>query len=477
MAENKYIATIGLEIHVELKTASKMFCSCKNDPHEKTPNLNICPICLGHPGTLPVLNMEAVRHVLKIGLVAGGTLADFTEWDRKNYFYPDIPKGYQISQYAHPLINGGSIASVPIERIHLEEDTAQLTHDTHQKSLINFNRAGLPLLELVTKPVIHDAGTAVSFAKELQLLLRYLNAGEANMEKGQMRIEANISVSTPGDAEKTILGRKIEIKNLNSFNSIERAIIFETARQTSLLASGGSLLQETRGWDDRAGETFSQRAKETSDDYRYFPEPDIPKVRLSEIAEFRSRSLEKEIPELPWVKRMRFKRDFNMTDKEAAVMIELPEIAEYFELIIVMYREDEAKVRLTINYLLTDYLSKLRADPGNAIPAASFADLIGMIHRGEISSRGAKDLLSLLISEKDALPPILAPAHGLIQKSDSADLWPAVQKVIDDHKSVVAEYKKGKTTSLEYLIGQVMKMTKGAANPEIARKLLIEKLS
>ncbi|MCX6719216.1 MAG: Asp-tRNA(Asn)/Glu-tRNA(Gln) amidotransferase subunit GatB, partial [Candidatus Taylorbacteria bacterium] len=290
----EYKPTIGLEIHAELKTKSKMFCSCKNNPDEEKPNVNICPICLGHPGTLPVLNSEAIALVLKVGTAVNGTLADFTEWDRKNYFYPDIPKGYQISQFKYPLISGGNLAGVEIERIHLEEDTAQSTHDTHTKSLINFNRSGVPLMELVTKPVIHDAETAVRFAKELQLLLRYLNAGEANLEKGEMRVEVNISISPSEQVRKAQgasassfaeatenrqdskemdilnkkiplkLGTKTEIKNLNSFRTVERAIQYEIVRQTSLLDGGGKVIQETRGWDENKGETFSQRSKENS---------------------------------------------------------------------------------------------------------------------------------------------------------------------------------------------------------------------
>ena len=277
----KYIATIGLEVHAELKTTSKMFCSCKNDSNEERPNVNICPICMGHPGTLPVLNKEAIKHVLKVGLAVKGDRADFTQWDRKNYFYPDIPKGYQISQYKYPLISGGLLAGVELTRIHLEEDTAQSTHDTHHKSLINFNRAGVPLMELVTEPVIHDAITAVNFAKELQLALRYLGVGEANLEKGEMRVEANISVATPEDTKAKKFGTKTEVKNLNSFKAVEKAIAYEIDRQEKLLEKGEKVVQETRGWDENAGNTFSQRAKESSHDYRYFPDPDIPKLKVS----------------------------------------------------------------------------------------------------------------------------------------------------------------------------------------------------
>ncbi len=476
----KYLPTIGLEIHAELKTKTKMFCSCINNPDEEKPNVHICPICLGHPGTLPVLNKEAIKKVLKIGIAVDGKLADFTEWDRKNYFYPDIPKGYQISQYAFPLVSGGHLANVEIERVHLEEDTAQSTHDTHEKSLVNFNRSGVPLMELVTKPVIHDAPTAVAFAKELQLLLRYLDAGHANMEKGEMRIEANISVSPAGSSE---LGTKTEVKNLNSFRSVERAIAHEIDRQISILEKGEKVIQETRGWDDNANETFSQRVKEGSSDYRYFPDPDIPKLKLSEISEFASETLRKELPELPSAKRDRLQKDFAMTDKEVAIFIESPAIAKYFESVISHFPADAKKVRLAINYILTDYLGLLKkefpSDPSSMIekvPAVSFKELLEMISASELSSRGAKDLLPVLIKEGGS-PKGLAQKSGLIQKSDAGDLVPIIEKVITDNAAVTAEYKSGKTASLQYLIGQAMKATKGSANPEMLKKLIVEKLS
>ncbi|MDE2172886.1 MAG: Asp-tRNA(Asn)/Glu-tRNA(Gln) amidotransferase subunit GatB [Patescibacteria group bacterium] len=477
-----YIATIGLEIHAELKTASKMFCSCKNDPDESRPNVNICPICLGHPGTLPVLNRSAIAHVLRIGTAVSGTLADFTEWDRKNYFYPDIPKGYQISQYAYPLVSGGSLAGVTIERIHLEEDTARSTHDSHAKSLVDFNRSGVPLLELVTDPVIHDAATAVGFARELQILLRYLGAGDANLEKGEMRIEANISVAPTVETEQKKFGTKTEVKNLNSFRSVERAIAYEVERQIDRLRRGERILQETRGFDESTGETYSQRSKESSHDYRYFPDPDIPKAKISEIPDFAADQLSKNIPELPAVRRERYLRDYRLTDKEVAVLIESPEIASYFESIISGYASDQKKVKLTVNYLLTDYLGLLKSqkqgfDSGSAIAASSFSELIGMIADGLISSRGAKELIPLLSREPTQSPRLLAQTHRLIQQSDESDLLPAIDKIVALNAKAVGEYKAGKTASLQFLIGQAMRATKGAGNPDVVRKLLLEKLS
>ncbi len=515
MNSEKYIPTIGLEIHAELKTFSKMFCACKNDPDEEKPNANVCPICLGHPGTLPVLNMEAIKHVLKIGVAVGGTIADFTEWDRKNYFYPDIPKGYQISQYKYPLISDGILADIELERIHLEEDTAQSTHDKDTPqgrpaelaglpcgvSLVNFNRAGVPLMELVTKPVIHDAITAVTFAKELQLLLRYLGAGEANMEKGEMRVEANISVASPTDTSAKKFGTKTEVKNLNSFRAVEKSIAYEIERQSSLLETGEKVVQETRGWDDKAGETYSQRAKESSHDYRYFPDPDIPKLKISEIPAFAKNVLQKDLPELPWTKRDRFKKDFAMTDKEVAMFVDSPDLSTYYESIISVFKDDPKRVKLAMNYLLTDY-TKLARDAGMkvgsqdqqnqgatlrsltsrshldfVISPASFSELITMISTGEINSRSAKDILALIFKDNTTSPKTLAEKHGLIQKNDASDLIPAIDKIIADNAKVVAEYKSGKIASLQFLIGQAMKATRGAGNPEIVKKLLVEKLS
>jgi aspartyl-tRNA(Asn)/glutamyl-tRNA(Gln) amidotransferase subunit B len=494
----KYLPTIGLEIHAELKTRSKMFCSCKNDPDEEKPNVNVCPICLGHPGTLPVLNKEAIKHVLKIGTAVGGNLADFTEWDRKNYFYPDIPKGYQISQFAYPLISGGSIAGITLERIHLEEDTASSTHDAHEKSLVNFNRSGVPLMELVTKPVIHDAATAVKFAQELQLLLRYLGAGEANLEKGEMRVEANISVATPENTAAGKFGTKTEVKNLNSFRAVEGAIAHEIERQIELIEKGEKVKQETRGWDDKLEETYSQRSKESSHDYRYFPDPDIPKLKISEIPEFSKEALTKELVELPWVRRERFKKEFGATDKEAEVFVDDYEgkLTGYFEMVISKLAVKDAKAtRLVLNYLLTDYAGLLKKlplakdgtlgsnwiDNIDKIEPEHFAELIGMITAGEVSSAGAKKLLSLMLMldkmvDKKESPKALADKNGLIQKSDAASIEPAIDKVIADNASVVAEYKAGKASSIQFLIGQAMKATKGAANPAVIKELLVKKL-
>ena len=495
MAE-KFISTIGLEIHAELATKSKMFCACTNNPDEEKPNINICPICMGHPGTLPVLNHEAIKSVLKIGHAVGGTIADFTEWDRKNYFYPDIPKGYQISQYKYPLVSGGVLlkengnAGTTITRIHLEEDTAQSTHDlTHavsgrniaDKSLVNYNRAGVPLMELVTEPVIHDAVTAVRFAKELQLLLRYMHAGKANLEKGEMRVEANISVATPEDTAAGKFGTKTEVKNLNSFRAVERAIAYEIDRQIKAIEKGESIKQETRGWDDNAQKTFSQRAKESSHDYRYFPEPDIPKLKISELSEFSAHALQKDTPELPWIRRARLKTDYDMTDKEVAVFVENEMLYAYFDDTLKALSGDTKLIRLFINYFLTDYVGLLKKKYGDApyfdyivdISSKSFAALVKLTADGKINSRGAKDILAVMLEGKSGAdfidPEKIAAEKGLIQKSDTGELKKIAAEMIAANPQVVADYKAGKTAALMSLVGQGMKATKGSANPALLK--------
>jgi aspartyl-tRNA(Asn)/glutamyl-tRNA(Gln) amidotransferase subunit B len=299
-----YTATIGLEIHAHLKTKTKMFSQSLNDPHHAGPNQNISPVDLAHPGTLPTINKKAVEHMVRIGLAVGGEIANFTEFDRKNYFYPDIPKGYQISQLKYPIVSKGTLAGFDLTRIHLEEDTATSKHhDTH--SDVDFNRAGAPLMELVTEPVLHTSEDVMMFARELQLLLRYLGAGDANIEKGEMRVEVNLSVSKTDE-----LGTKVEVKNIGSISSAGKAVEFEIERQIEALENGEELFQETRGWDDQKEITFSQRSKENAKDYRYFPEPDLPKLYLHEI--FDLESMKSDIPELPAQKRIRYVSDYGI---------------------------------------------------------------------------------------------------------------------------------------------------------------------
>lgn len=468
-----YTPTIGIEVHAELKTKSKMFCGCKNDPHASDPNTNICPVCMAHPGTLPMPNKDAVQKLLMIGKAVGGETATFTEFDRKNYFYPDIPKAYQISQYEFPFVRGGNIAGVELTRIHLEEDTARSLHDQGEGSVVDFNRAGVPLMELVTEPVIHDAKTAAAFTKELQLLLRTLGVSDANMERGEMRVEANISVS---DSEH--FGTKVEVKNLNSFKAMEQAILFEVKRQSAALKRGEEIVQETRGWDENRSRTFLQRVKETADDYRYFPDPDIPKIETARVEEFSDSRLSEIMPDTPKNKR-NFYAEISVPRDQAELIIADMASDDFFRKVVDELQDSTKAIQLAANYLTSDIFSLLEEDGGGKnIASASpvlFAKLIRMLESTQINSRVAKDLLPEVLFE-NADPEKLAKERDLLQMSDESTLLPIVEKVIQDNATVVADYKAGKEASLQYLVGQGMKATKGSANPSILQSLLERKL-
>ena len=472
-----YRPTIGLEIHAELSTRTKMFCDSANDPNETKPNVNICPICMAHPGTLPVINREAARHILRVGTAVGGMLADFSEFDRKSYFYPDIPKGYQISQYIHPLVTGGSLAGVAITRVHLEEDTARSIH-SGGKSLVDFNRAGIPLMELVTEPVIRDAETAGRFARELQLLLRSLGASEANLEKGEMRIEANVSVSKQEAGAEGSLGTKVEVKNLNSFRSVERAIAYEIKRQTALIEGGGEVVQETRGWNEAKQETFHQRFKEGSADYRYFPEPDLPKLFLSEIQEFSHEVLRASLPELPFEKRNRLIKEYELKEEVVELFMQNVALGTFFEKVVSGKTLDFIK-RAT-NYITSDLLSLLSTSDKEITEdmfphTDNFIKLIDMIVSNTLSSRGAKDTLAEMYrSGRD--PETIAKEHGLIQSHDAELLRDSVISVLKEEAKAVGEYRAGKGAALQYLIGKCMKAAKGVGNPAILKNLIINEL-
>jgi aspartyl-tRNA(Asn)/glutamyl-tRNA(Gln) amidotransferase subunit B len=463
----EYKTTVGLEVHAELKTKTKMFCQCKNNPDEEKPNVNVCPICMGHPGTLPVLNKEAIRKVLQVGLACSSTIADFTEWDRKNYFYPDIPKGYQISQYKFPLVIGGFLKGVQLTRIHLEEDTAKSSHDQGDFSLVDFNRGGVPLMELVTEPVIHSGKEASDFAKELQLLLQYLGAGDANMEKGEMRVEANISVSNCEGK----LGTKVEVKNLNSFRAVERAIAYETDRHIAALERGEKIVQETRGWDDAKQQTYSQRIKEDSHDYRYFPDPDLPKMMVSEV--FDLKKIKAELPELPWQRRDRYLKVFGIKEQDAEAYVNNFSLGEFFEKVIKDFGENKDLVKLASNYISSDLVGLLAKDASLKYPDdKSFAKIINMVSDGSLSSRGAKDLLIKIVRE-GGNPEEIAKKEGMLQSNDEGPIKAIVEKLIAENPKVVADYKAGKEASLQFFVGQTIKATKGSANPQIIKKVLL----
>ncbi len=466
-----YTTTIGLEVHAELKTKSKMFCGCKNDPHDGEPNTYTCPVCLAHPGTLPVPNEEAIAMVLLFGQAVGANAATYSEFDRKNYFYPDIPKAYQISQYAYPFLTGGLLKGIALTRVHLEEDTARSQHEHDGVSLVDFNRAGVPLMELVTEPVIHDAKTAGDFARELQLLLRALNISDANMERGEMRVEANISVSATDE-----LGTKVEVKNLNSFKSVEAAIDFEIKRQIALLEKGERVSQETRGWDEVKLRTFTQRTKETAKDYRYFPDPDIPKIDTSTHSHFSVSRLHEILPELPDEKRKKY-NDIGLPSNQIELIVANKEIGIFYErLLAVADLADKPEVlKLAANYLTSDVTALLQQGKLFQINPNHFAGLMTMLAEGAINSRVAKDIL-IEVFESEIDPVALATERGLLQSSDPAALQPLVAEIIAENQSVVAEYRGGKETALQFLVGQGMKKSRGAANPGLLADLIKQTL-
>ncbi len=467
-----YITTIGLEIHAELHTNSKMWCGCKNDPYEKRPNQNICEVCMAHPGTLPVANKEAIKKVITVGTAVGANIADFTEFDRKNYFYPDIPKGYQLSQYKFPIVSGGSINGVELTRIHLEEDTAKSSH-IGGTTLVDYNRAGVPLMELVTEPVIHSAEQSVAFARELQRILRYVGASEANMEMGQMRIEANISVSK--DPNK--FGTKVEVKNINSFASVFGAINYEVARHIALIDEGGAVVQETRGWDDAKQSTFSQRKKENAHDYRYFPDPDLPKLYLSKL--FNIDEIKNSLPELPVAKRARFTNVFGLKDDSVEILTDSLLLSSFFDTVV--EGKDANFAQLSANYLISDILGLLKKEGleigDDTLPGTtSFKTLIEMVVSGELSSRGAKDLLPKLLADKKLDTRATAELLGMIQKNDPELLKSIVSEVLEDNPKQVADYRAGQESMFMYFVGQCMKKSKGAGNPGLFQEILKEAL-
>jgi len=475
----KYEPVIGLEIHTELKTKTKMFCACKNDPDEHHPNFNICPICTGQPGTLPVINREAVDHVIKVGLALKSKIPETTKWDRKNYFYPDLPKGYQISQYDKPICLGGELNKIKITRVHLEEDTGRLVHFGHiGHSLVDFNRAGVPLMELVTEPDFTSGEEASAFAQELQLILRYLGVSDADMEKGQMRVEANFSLRPIGSKE---LGTKVEIKNLNSFKAVRDAIDFEIERQTKILERDEKITQQTRGWNESKGETFLQRTKEESHDYRYFPEPDLPSMRTNiELI----KEIEAGLPELPSGKRKRFKSEYGLADSQINILVNNKKLAGFFENVVSELQEleggDKKKlVVLSANYILGDFLGLLNeasAEVDDArITAEDFAELIRLVYKKTITTSTAKEVLKeMWATGKD--PSNIIDEKDLGQVQDAGKLEKVAEKIISENQPAVADYKKGKEASLQFLIGQVMRETRGKASPGVIKDILTKLL-
>jgi aspartyl-tRNA(Asn)/glutamyl-tRNA(Gln) amidotransferase subunit B len=493
-----YKPTIGLEIHCELDTESKMFCDCPNNPDEKEANVNICAVCTGHPGTLPAANREAIRLVIKAGLALNASVQSASKFDRKNYFYPDLPKGYQISQYDLPFCSGGyleigepggPVKKIGITRVHLEEDTAKLIHpEGADYSLVDFNRSSVPLMELVTEPDIASAREARLFAEELQLILRYLGVSDADMEKGKMRVEVNISLNREGDSK---LGTKVEVKNLNSLKAVEGAVTCEIKRQGSLLERGEKVLQETRGWNEARQQTFSQREKEEAFDYRYFPEPDLVFFTFDEKMIEEIRAL---LPELPEAKRRRFLKEYCLDGEAIGIFVKDRELGNYFENAMSELcdwvkgeemkgelKEDETArlAKLCSNYLTSDLRGLLKgvsfAEKGFSITPENFAEFITLIHEGQISSKIAKAVLEEMY-KTGADPSHIIEDKGLAQINDEGELQTVINGIIEKNRKAAADYKKGKENAFQFLVGQVLAATRGKANPQTARLILKKSL-
>jgi aspartyl-tRNA(Asn)/glutamyl-tRNA(Gln) amidotransferase subunit B len=474
-----YEPIIGMEVHVELNTESKMFCGCSARAFGTPPNRHVCPVCLGMPGTLPVANERAVRYTVMTGLALHGATQAHSVFARKNYFYPDLPKGYQISQYELPLCldgyldieAGGETRRVRVRRVHLEEDTGKLTHgDGH--SLVDFNRAGVPLMEIVSEADMRSADEAYAFVTRLRQLVRYLGVSSGDMEKGAMRCEVNLSLRPAG---AQAFGTKVEIKNLNSFRSVRNAIAYEIERQTRRLEAGQPVAQVTMGWDETAGATREQRSKEEAHDYRYFPEPDLPPLELDPawIAAVRA-----ELPELPADKRDRFMAEYGLGAYDAGVLVEDRAVADYFERV-ARAGGDGMEPKLAANWV-TGELFRLMNEAGAdvselKIAPEDLAALIAMVKAGTLNQPAAKQVFGAMW-ETGRPPADLVDELGLRQISDEAALADVAARVIADYPDAAASFRAGKETAMRFLVGQMMKATRGKANPQLAERLLREGL-
>jgi aspartyl-tRNA(Asn)/glutamyl-tRNA(Gln) amidotransferase subunit B len=481
-----YELVIGLEVHSQLLTASKMFCRCEANYANAAPNTHVCPVCLGYPGVLPVINQRALDATIMTALALNCEIPDYSKFDRKNYGYPDLPKGYQISQYDRPLSRNGYLTlrldgeerRIGITRVHLEEDTGRLLHkrlDGETYTLVDFNRAGVPLMEIVSEPDMRTPEEARLYMEKLRQILVYLGVSSGRMEEGALRCDANVSVRPRGEQE---LGVKTEIKNMNSFRSVERAIAYEAQRQIDLLTGGGAIIQETRGWDEERGITLTQRTKEGASDYRYFPEPDLPPLVVSrEWVE----GVRAQTPELPDGKRRRFVDQFGLSDYDAEQLAADRAIADYFESAIAAKATTDAQARAKslANWILGDLRRLLNVESldiaASRVTPASLAELVELIERGTISNKQAKDVLEKAFAAGES-PAAIVAREGIAQISDTGELDGIIAAVIAENAKAVEDYKAGKTASLQFLVGQVMKRTKGRAKPDAVTPLLVAKL-
>ncbi len=473
-----YEAVIGLEVHVQLKTDSKIFCSCSTK-FGASPNSHTCPICLGLPGVLPVLNKKVVEFAIKMAIATNCKIANISQFARKHYFYPDLPKGYQISQYELPLAEHGWLIievngeekKIGITRIHIEEDAGKLIHHEHRPiSYVDLNRAGVPLIEIVSEPDLRTPDEAVAYLKRLRQLVRYLEICDGNMEEGSLRCDANISIREKGAKE---FGVKTELKNMNSFKHVHKALEYEIRRQTALLMDGQKVIQETRLWNESKGITLPMRGKEEAHDYRYFPEPDLVPLKVSnEWIE----DIKKRLPELPDAKKSRFINQYKIPAYDAGVLTSSRELAQYYERCVELFN----KPKIVSNWIMVELLRELKHDERDItecpIPPENLAQLLKLIDDGTISGKIAKTVFEKAYKTGKA-PKDIVEEEGLIQVSDEEELTKVIEEVISEHPKEVEKYKAGKTKILGFLIGQVMKKTKGKANPQKVNELLRKLLS
>ena len=474
----EYETVIGLEVHCQLKTKTKVWCGCDADYDHKNPNTSTCPVCSGQPGALPKLNNEVLNYAIKAALALNCKINENSQFDRKNYFYPDSPKNYQITQYFKPYAeegflevktNSGKESKVGIERIQIEEDTAKNIH-TDSESLLNFNRASIPLIEIISKPEIKNAEEAYAYLTTLRDRLRYTKISDVNMELGSLRCDANVSVRLKGE---TKLGTRTETKNLNSFKAVVKAIEYETNRQIELIENGERIIQETRLWDEENGITRSMRSKEESMDYRYFPEPDLPRVYISEkrLSEVRS-----DMPEFSKDKIVRFLKEYMIPEYDAEILSSEIELADYYEKVVLISKD----AKLSSNWMMTEVLRILKEKNISitdfSIVPENLGKLILLIKNNTISSKIAKDIFEVLLTEnKD--PELIVKEKGLVQITDNNEIEQIVDKVISENSQSVEDYKAGKDRAIGFLVGQAMKLSKGKANPKIVTDMILSKIS